>query len=139
MVYVYGSASTSTGFAPRWVMTFAVAIMVNVGMMTSSPGPTPATYRASCSAVVPFVHEMPYLAPTALANASSNWIIFRPVDDIQCVSTHSVKYLSSFPWSVGSQTGIIFPVFSTTGMRLRLILISGSLSGITLRSFSSGT
>ena len=40
--------------------------------MTSSPGPTPETWSASCSAVVQFVVATASAAPTRSANAASN-------------------------------------------------------------------
>src|SRR3954454_17793674 len=63
--------SAKTGVAPHCQTAFAVAINDNEGTMTSSPGPTPETYSASCRAVVQFVVATAYGAPTREANASS--------------------------------------------------------------------
>ncbi len=64
MLYVRGSISTNTGVAPACMMAFAVAMKLNDGQTTSSPGPTPATSSARCSAVVQFDVAMAWRAPT---------------------------------------------------------------------------
>ena len=49
---VSGRISTNTGIPPRSAMAFAVLTKVNDGMITSSPGPTPASSAAISSAAV---------------------------------------------------------------------------------------
>ena len=44
--------SAKTGVAPHCQTAFAVAMNDVEGTITSSPGPTPETYSARCSAVV---------------------------------------------------------------------------------------
>lgn len=46
--------------------------------MTSSPGPTPAAFSASCRATVPLVVATAYLTPTYSANFLSNSGTFPP-------------------------------------------------------------
>ena len=65
--------------------------MVNVGMMTSSPGPTPSVARTRWSAVVPLEHATPWRQPIAAANASSNSRTKRPAEEIQPDWTHWVR------------------------------------------------
>jgi hypothetical protein len=45
MLRVCGSTSTNTGRAPARTMTFAVATHDSAVVITSSPGPTPASAR----------------------------------------------------------------------------------------------
>src|SRR3989344_741648 len=85
----------------------AVAIIVKVGMMTSSPFPMPSASRARWMAAVPLEQETPYFTPQNWLNRSSNSFMYLPAEDIQFVFTQSVTYLSSLPARVGSQTGII--------------------------------
>ena len=49
---VSASTSANTGRAATYVAAFAVAMKEKEGTTTSSPGPTPDTFSARCSAVV---------------------------------------------------------------------------------------
>ena len=89
--HVSRSESTSTGVAPVYRTAFAVAIIVNVGITTSSPGPSPKVARARWSDVVPFEHATPYRQPTSCAKVSSNSRTKRPADEIQFDWTHWVR------------------------------------------------
>src|SRR3954447_22229328 len=71
-LYVRGSTSANTGVAPFCHTALAVAMNDSDGTITSSPGPTPDTYSANCSAVVQFVVATASGAPTRSANARSN-------------------------------------------------------------------
>ena len=64
--------SANTGVAPFCQTELAVAMNDIGGTITSSPGPIPDTYRASCSAVVQFVVATASGAPTRAAKAASN-------------------------------------------------------------------
>ena len=57
--------------------------MVKVGMITSSPGPTPRVARARWRAVVPLDTATPWWQPTTAAKASSKSRTNRPADEIQ--------------------------------------------------------
>ena len=52
MLSVSGRMSTNTGVAPRRTNALAVETKVNDGMITSSPGPTPARIAVISSAAV---------------------------------------------------------------------------------------
>jgi hypothetical protein len=84
----------------------AVAIMVKVGMITSSPGSSPSVAIARCMATVPLAQAMPYFTPQISAKRASKSRIKRPAEDIQFVSIACWTYFSSLPPSVGSQTGM---------------------------------
>ena len=58
MVKVSGSQSANTGTAPHWSTTKAVAAMVTVGTITSSPGPTPIASRQASMVPEPELQEM---------------------------------------------------------------------------------
>ena len=88
---VTGSASTSTGVAPVYATAFAVAIIVNVGRITSSPFSRPRAASARWSAVVPLEQATPKRQPTALEKASSKRSTNGPRDEIQLERMHSVK------------------------------------------------
>ena len=47
------SLSMNTGLAPQWTTALALAANVRLDTSTSSPGCTPLTSRARCSAAVP--------------------------------------------------------------------------------------
>ena len=66
-----GSMSTKTGTAPMYIGAAAVATNVSAGMITSSPGPTPAAFSATSSAVVPLAVQTPERAVWYEANASA--------------------------------------------------------------------
>lgn len=91
MFQVAGSASTRTGVAPVYRTAFGVAIMVKVGMITSSPRPIPCVAAAGWSAAVPFAHATPCSQPTAAAKACSKRRTNGPAEEIQFDSMHSVR------------------------------------------------
>src|SRR5258708_7956473 len=103
---VSGSESTKTGVAPVYATALTVAIIVNVGRITSSPGPRSIVAMAKCSAEVPLVQATAYLVSHSSANALSKAVMKRPAEEIQLVSRHSFTYFFSLPLRVGSQTGI---------------------------------
>src|SRR5215469_9836195 len=104
---VTGSASTTTGVAPARTIAAAHEIIVKVGKITSSPGPIRNAASATSKATDPFITAIPYRCPAMAVIPSSSFRTNGPSDDIQPVSTHSAKYLASFPFSSGSLTGII--------------------------------
>ena len=71
IVKVSGSQSANTGTAPHCSTTNAVAAMVTVGTITSSPGPTPAASRQASRVPEPELHEMAYGTPKRSAKARS--------------------------------------------------------------------
>ena len=54
-----GSASTKTGVAPCFIIEKAGEIMVNVGIMTSSPFVMPIAFTAMSKAAEPFATAIP--------------------------------------------------------------------------------
>ncbi len=70
--YETGSTSANTASAPVSRTALAVAMKVNDGTTTWSPGPTPRARRASSRAVVPFETAEAWRAPIVEANSSSN-------------------------------------------------------------------
>src|SRR5262245_62051677 len=73
---------------------------------TSSPGPTPATSRATCKAAVPLAIATAWRVPAASAAKRSKRSTKGPTDDTQPVSRHSLTYAHSLPPSSGAQSGI---------------------------------
>src|SRR5207253_6565156 len=71
MVYVTGSISTKTGFAPVNEIAETVAIKVCETVITSSPGPISEARSASSRADIPESTPTAYLAPQYWANTSS--------------------------------------------------------------------
>src|SRR5690606_9977515 len=71
-VYVRGSTSTRTGWAPTYAMASTVAIKVLAAVMTSSPGPMPYARNAISRADVPESTPTAYFTSQYAANASSN-------------------------------------------------------------------
>jgi hypothetical protein len=115
------------------VTALAVAIMVKVGMITSSPGSSPSVAMARCMATVPLAQAMPYWAPQKAAKRDSKSRIKLPAEEIQLVSTAWVTYFNSLPPSVGSQTGINFRSAgrpSNSGIERYWIFTSGSDAGM---------
>ena len=70
--------SANTGVPPQCQTALAVAMKDSEGTITSSPGPTPFTCRASASAVVQLVVATASAAPTRAANRCSNSSTFGP-------------------------------------------------------------
>ena len=65
------SLSTNTGVAPRYTIGLTLATIVRVLTRTSSPGPTPTSRSARCSAAVPEQTATAWGAPIARANSRS--------------------------------------------------------------------
>ena len=84
----------------------AQEMIVKVGIMTSSPGPSLSAAQAASRAADPLQTAMPCFRPTRSANFSSNMRMNGPSDDIQPVSMHSFRYFRSLPSRTGSLTGI---------------------------------
>src|SRR5688500_5130841 len=72
MFQVVGSQSTRTGMAPARVMAEAHDMIVNVGMMTSSPGSIRSAATAASRAAEPLQTAIPCLRLTRSANLRSN-------------------------------------------------------------------
>ena len=73
-------------------MHVALAIYVWLGTMTSSPGPTPKTWRAAISATEPLLHGVPAYAPQYSAHSApkaldSGPLIHAPESRIFCVTS----------------------------------------------------
>ena len=73
MLYVAGSTSTKTGFAPHQLIASAVAMKVSGTVITSSPGPIPSPSRATQRASVPLPTPAANCVPQNAANSFSNW------------------------------------------------------------------
>ena len=71
-ISVTGSTSTNTGVAPSRATDPAVAKNENVGVMTSSPGPTPSAIIETSSASVPDDTPIACRTPIACATSRSN-------------------------------------------------------------------
>src|ERR1035438_6387515 len=106
MFQVAGSESTRTGVAPACTMAAAQEMMVNVGIMTSSPGPRSRAVTAATRAAEPLQTAMPYFRPTRFAIPSSRRCMNGPSEEIHPVSMHSARYFFSLPSSNGSFTGM---------------------------------
>ena len=65
-----------------------VEMMVNVGMITSSPGSRSRHPTASWRAVVPLLTAMPCCLPQYAAHFCSNSSMNLPAEEIQPVRTH---------------------------------------------------
>src|SRR5262245_60879029 len=107
MFQVSAAQSTRTGRAPARMIAAAQEIMVNVGRMTSSPGPMSSAATAASNATEPLATATPYLRPRRAANCSSKRRMNGPSEEIQPVSMHSSRYFFSLPSRDGSLTGII--------------------------------
>ena len=68
---------------------FAVAIIVNVGIITSSPLVMPSVSSARCRAVVTFEQDIPYLPLDAQFGSTTAQVTF-PVDGHWNVEGHRV-------------------------------------------------
>ena len=78
MLNVTGSMSTSTGVAPTRDDAPAVAKNEKVGVITSSPGPTPSAISASRSASVPDERPTAWRMPSSDARSRSSASISGP-------------------------------------------------------------
>src|SRR4051794_23921445 len=68
---VAGSMSAKTGVAPRRAIASAVALNVNAGQITSSPGPTPSASSTRTSASVPLAQLTVSCVPSSSAASRS--------------------------------------------------------------------
>src|SRR5438067_7654335 len=69
---VRSSISANTGFARSNRITLAEATNEKLDVITSSPGPMPRRWSATCRPAVPLEHAMACCVPTRSANARSN-------------------------------------------------------------------
>src|SRR5687767_2072040 len=106
MFQVAASQSTRTGIAPSRDTAAAQEMIVNVGMMTSSPKPRSSAAQAASRAADPLQTATPCLRPTRSANLDSKSRMNGPSEDIQPVSMHWLRYFRSLPSSTGSLTGM---------------------------------
>ena len=85
------STSTNTGRAPRCTMTFAVEHQVYGVVITSSPGPTPSTCSARCSAEVHEFTATAWRTPTYSSMRRSNCFTRGPdpIQPLRSVATTS--------------------------------------------------
>ena len=100
------SQSTSTGVAPLSITGVTQEIIVNEGIMTSSPVERSRAFTAQCRAAVPLETAIPCFRPCLLANASSNCFTKGPSEEIHPFSIASKRYFASFPSNLGTFTGI---------------------------------
>lgn len=103
---VRGSGSMRTGVSPVESTAVAHEMIVNVGMITSSPGPSSSASTATWRAVLPLLTATPWRRPQYGPHACSKSVRKCPDDDIQPVVIHSVTYSSSRQDRTGSLTGI---------------------------------
>ena len=80
---------------------------MRLGIITSSPGLTPESFKEMWRAEVPLEHAITYLAPVKLEISSSNLSTKDPADETHSVSRHSLTYFHSFPFILGTERGII--------------------------------
>src|SRR5579871_6355095 len=104
--HVSGSISTKIGSAPTYLTAFAVAIYVNEGTSTSSPGRTSSVSNARCNATVPLATDMHDAVWDSSANSDSNRSIYAPIDEIHEDLIASTTYFSSSPVRSGRAIGI---------------------------------
>jgi hypothetical protein len=104
---VCGSLSANTTLAPRRMNALAVDTKVNDGMMTSSPGPTPARIAAISNASV---QEDVSSGDSPKRSAKKRWHFFvkMPLPEILPDSTASRMYSSSRPVMNGLLKGSCF-------------------------------
>ena len=76
--------------------------------MTTSPGFTPASFTARCSAAVPEDSAAAAAAPMYSAVSFSNPVTFAPSGATQLVSNASFMYCCSSPCMVGEERYILF-------------------------------
>ena len=63
------STSTKIGLNPNKAITSVVAMYVNEGVITSSPGFKPKAIKAICKASVPFAHGITCFTPKYASNS----------------------------------------------------------------------
>src|ERR1035438_2038138 len=108
MHQVCGSESTKTGIILLYIAARAQEIIVMEGIIISEPTGRFRDLTARMSAFVPLFTVIACLTPRKLANASSNFLIYIPSEEIHPVFKASVTYSKSFSIIRGSLTGIIF-------------------------------
>ena len=102
----------SMGFAPALITEEAQEIIVNVGIITSSPGPIFRADTAKSNAAVPLEQETPYFRLTFLLKDSSNFSTNGPSEETHPVSTNYIKRSFSLFPKEGSFTGMNLSIFS---------------------------
>src|SRR3990167_6511625 len=104
----FDAESTKTGFAPVKVIAFTVAIIVKVGKITSSPGPTLKAFKAKKRPDVPLLTEVAYFVlATCLAKEFSNFSTHGLFEDIQDESKHFLISKKSCRVRLGFDIGIL--------------------------------
>ena len=76
---VPGSTSTNTGTAPTFTIMLGAAKNVIAGVITSSPGPMPATCSASSRAAVADATTRTGRPPASVESAASNALTLGPL------------------------------------------------------------
>jgi len=77
-------------------MLLMVPTKVKVGTKTSSPFLTPAILRATCSAAVPVLHAITYLAFVKFEIFCSKFFTNFPLVEIQLLLRHSLTNFEAF-------------------------------------------
>ena len=114
-MFIEVSASTTTGVVPDLAICITQEMIVNVGMMTSSPGPIPRASTAMSIAAVPLATATACLRPTYAAISSSKRLTYEPSDETQPVSMQSSRNLRSSPRKMGVLTGMKSTGLSAAG------------------------
>ncbi len=97
MFSVSASTSTKTGVAPRSTNALAVETNVNDGMITSSPGPTPASSAAISSAPVQECVISTRRAPVSSPSSCSQRVVQGPLPPVQPPSSAAAIEAASSP------------------------------------------
>src|SRR3954468_18715829 len=105
---VRGSMSAKTGVAPSYSAQFAEATNEYGDVITSSPGPTPASRMQRCSPAVPDETAAAYGTPIESASSDSNRGPVGPSDSQPERSTSSTS--SSSRSSIHGALRLILPV-----------------------------
>lgn len=95
------------GFAPQYLIAFAVAMKVSGWVITSSFSSTPNKVRATWSAAVPLTQATTYGEPVNFEISDSNSSTNLPTEDTNVESIQSERYFFSFPSKIGSWRGIM--------------------------------
>ena len=102
------SQSAKTGLPPASITAKAQEIIVNEGIITSSPDFKLSDLRATISAAVPLVTETAYFLLQYFAHFFSNVSKYEPDDEIHSVCMQSKTYSFVLFDNFGSETLIIF-------------------------------
>ena len=110
------SISASTGIPRAYTIDEMLAINVNPGTITSSPGPIPSPASAVNNADVPEFTATPYFTPTYSATACSLWYTFR-LNRGSTSSPSDTPYRNRYPPLSTSNTSWISssPMYSIPG------------------------